>query len=116
MSTEWLIVDLDVSRVRVNDDLAAGPRDRALTLDGAFVADINQFHAVADPRGSFTAADVRERLTGDANPRSVRWQLAALVEADHLDRTEAAAWPPSSAIRRRSVPTRRSCRVSVTHT
>jgi hypothetical protein len=44
--------------------------------------------AVADLRGSFTTADVRERLPGDPNPRSVRWQLAALVEAGHLDRTE----------------------------
>jgi hypothetical protein len=43
---------------------------------------------VADLRGSFTTADVRERLAGDANPRSVRRQLAALVEAGHLAQTE----------------------------
>jgi hypothetical protein len=44
--------------------------------------------AVADLRGSFTTADVRERLAGDPNPRGVRRQLAALVEAGHLNRTE----------------------------
>jgi hypothetical protein len=44
--------------------------------------------AVADLRGSLTTADVRERPAGDPNPRSVRRQLTALVEAGHLDRTE----------------------------
>jgi hypothetical protein len=44
--------------------------------------------AVADLRGSFTTADVRERLSGDPNPRSVRRQLAALAKAGHLNRTE----------------------------
>ena len=44
--------------------------------------------AVAYLRGSFTTADVRERLVGEPDPRSVRRQLAALVEAGHLDRTE----------------------------
>ena len=43
---------------------------------------------VADLRGSFMTADVRERLAGDPNPRSVRRQPAALVEAGHLNRTE----------------------------
>jgi len=44
--------------------------------------------AVADLRGSFTTGDVRERPAGDPNPRSVRRQLAALVEAGHLDQME----------------------------
>jgi hypothetical protein len=43
---------------------------------------------VADLCGSFTTADVRERLVGDPNPRSVRRQLATLVEGGHFDRTE----------------------------
>jgi len=43
---------------------------------------------VADLRGSFTTADVRERLAGEPNPRDVRRQLAALIKAGHLDRTE----------------------------
>ena len=43
---------------------------------------------VADLRGPFTTADVRERLAGEPNPRDVRRQLAPLVEAGHLDRTE----------------------------
>jgi hypothetical protein len=37
--------------------------------------------AVADLRDSFTTADVRKRLVGEPNSRSVRRQLAALVEA-----------------------------------
>jgi hypothetical protein len=44
--------------------------------------------AAADLRGSFTTADVRERLAGEPNPRSVRRQPVALVEAGHLNRTE----------------------------
>ncbi len=43
---------------------------------------------VADLRGSFTTPDVRERLAGESNPRSVRRRLAALVEAGHLVQTE----------------------------
>lgn len=83
-----LVVDLNVSRVRVNNDLVASLRDQALTLDDKFAVNINWFHAVADLRGSFKLADIRERLSSEPKLQSVRQQLAALVEADHLDRTE----------------------------
>jgi hypothetical protein len=75
--------------VRVNDDLAASLRDRVLTLDDELVVGINQSHAVADLRGPFMTADVRERLSSEPNLQSVRRQLAPLVKAGHVDRTEA---------------------------
>jgi hypothetical protein len=72
--------------------------------------------AVADFRGSFTTADVRERLAGEPNPWSVRQQLAALVETGHLDRTETPNGVATQlTARRRRTPARWSCRVSETH-
>jgi hypothetical protein len=75
--------------VRVNNDLAASLRDLVLTLDDELVVGINWFHAVADLHGSFTMADVRERLSSEPNLQNVRRQLAAPVKTDHVDRTEA---------------------------